>query len=219
VDYENFDVVGFGSDGDSYWRLVELYERSLHVEYIDFSDENIEKLVLFSQQYKLEELFLLDCGIPDTSFLSKLQGLKSLRVSNPHTGGYFDLQGVAQLFHLERLVIFTNGISKIRRLEKLTCLQELNLAGNRIEKIENLDSLVQLRYLDLSDNRITIIENLEGLSNLIELDLIGNPIHSSEYKKLDESDYLPCLEKLDGKYFPLKSPVGKPPDYLGIYKK
>ena len=75
---------------------------------------------------------------------------------------------------------FSNTVSDLAPLARLTSLSSLNLENNRVSTLTPLAGLKSLGWLWLSGNEITDLTGLEGLSELGVLDLTDNAVSSLE---------------------------------------
>jgi len=91
------------------------------------------------------------------------------------TNAVTDIRPLAKLTKLVDLNIHTQEISDLSPLSGLTSLVELRLAGNSFTDLGPLRGLASLQYLELTGNDITDITPLSGLTNLVALDLRFNP--------------------------------------------
>lgn len=143
---------------------------------------------------KLESLRVAENPLTDISALSELKELRILRMHRHgdfiggqvprdymgatgllFTNAVTDISPLARLTKLVDLNIHTQDISDLTPLSNLTALEELRLAGNSFTDISPLRGLNSLQYLELTGNDITDITPLSGLTNLIGLDLRFNP--------------------------------------------
>ena len=167
--------------------LSELTHLNLHTNWIsDISP--------FRKLTNLVDLRIAENPLTDVSPLGELTELRVLRMhrhgdfiggQNPRsvmgaTGVLFtnavtDISSLAKLTKLVDLNIHTQNISDLTPLRGLTSLIELRLAGNSFTDISPLRGLTTLEYLELTGNDITDISPLSGLTNLMALDLRFNP--------------------------------------------
>ena len=91
------------------------------------------------------------------------------------TNAVTDISPLAKLTKLVDLNIHTQDISDLTPLSGLTSLIELRLAGNSFTDLSPLRGLASLEYLELTGNDLTDITALSGLTNLLALDLRFNP--------------------------------------------
>jgi internalin A len=91
------------------------------------------------------------------------------------TNAVTDIGPLAKLTKLVDLNIHTQDISDLTPLSGLTSLIELRLAANSFTDLSPLRGLTTLQYLELTGNDITDITPLSGLTNLMQLDLRFNP--------------------------------------------
>lgn len=83
--------------------------------------------------------------------------------------------------NLEKLIAYSNKLSKVPNLSKCIYLQVIWLADNNIRSIQGLDHLQYLRELNLSKNNISNVDpGLEKNISLITLNLSANPIRHVE---------------------------------------
>lgn len=167
--------------------LTELINLNLHTNWItDISAlRNLTKLV---------RLRVAENPLTDISALSELIELRVLRMhrhgdfiggQNPRThmgatgllftNAVTDIGPLAKLTKLEDLNIHTQDISDLTPLSGLTSLVELRLAANSFTDLSPLRGLASLQYLELTGNDITDITPLSSLTNLTQLDLRFNP--------------------------------------------
>ena len=167
--------------------LTELTHLNLHTNWIsDISP--------FRNLTKLVDLRIAENPLTDISALSELTELRVLRMhrhgdfiggQNPRstmgaTGVLFtnavtDIGPLGKLTKLVDLNIHTQDISDLTPLSGLTSLIELRLAANSFTDLSPLRGLTTLQYLELTGNDITDITPLSGLTNLMQLDLRFNP--------------------------------------------
>ena len=175
------------SDVSPLAELTELTHLNLHTNWIsDISP--------FRNLTKLVDLRIAENPLTDISALSELTELRVLRMhrhgdfiggQNPRsvmgaTGVLFtnavtDISPLAKLTKLVDLNIHTQDISDLTPLSGLTSILELRLAGNSFTDLSPLRGLTTLEYLELTGNDITDITPLSGLTNLMALDLRFNP--------------------------------------------
>ena len=143
---------------------------------------------------KLVRLRIAENPLTDISALSELTELRVLRMhrhgdfiggQNPRThmgatgllftNAVTDISPLAKLTKLVDLNIHTQDISDLTPLSGLTSLIELRLAANSFTDLSPLRGLNTLEYLELTGNDITDITPLSGLTNLMQLDLRFNP--------------------------------------------
>ena len=143
---------------------------------------------------KLVRLRIAENPLSDISALSELTELRVLRMhrhgdfiggQNPRThmgatgllftNAVTDISPLAKLTKLVDLNIHTQDISDLTPLSGLTSLIELRLAANSFTDLSPLRGLSALEYLELTGNDITDITPLSGLTNLTQLDLRFNP--------------------------------------------
>ena len=167
--------------------LTELINLNLHTNWIS----DISPLAYLT---KLVRLRIAENPLTDISALSELTELRVLRMhrhgdfiggQNPRTymgatgllftNAVTDISPLAKLTRLVDLNIHTQDISDLTPLSGMTSLIELRLAGNSFTDLAPLRGLNTLEYLELTGNDITDITPLGGLTNLIALDLRFNP--------------------------------------------
>ena len=143
---------------------------------------------------KLVRLRIAENPLTDIDALSELTELRVLRMhrhgdfiggQNPRshmgatgllfTNAVTDIGPLAKLTKLVDLNIHTQDISDLTPLSGLTSLIELRLAANSFTDLVPLRGLASLQYLELTGNDITDIGPLSGLINLKQLDLRFNP--------------------------------------------
>ena len=167
--------------------LTELTHLNLHTNWIsDISP--------FRDLTKLVDLRIAENPLSDISALSKLTELRVLRMhrhgdfiggQKPRThmgatgllftNAVTDISPLAKLTKLVDLNIHTQDISDLTPLNGLTSLIELRLAANSFTDLSPLRGLSTIEYLELTGNDITDITPLSGLTNLMQLDLRFNP--------------------------------------------
>ena len=98
-----------------------------------------------------------------------------------------DLDGVQFCIHAKTIDVSNNRIFDLSYLSDLSQLEELNLSDNKIGYIDSLCYLLKLKNVDLSNNKINDISPLFELENLEYVILTGNPIKTSQLKKLMDS--------------------------------
>jgi hypothetical protein len=167
--------------------LTDLINLNLHTNWIS----NISPL---KDMRKLVRLRIAENPLTDISALSELTELRVLRMhrhgdfiggQNPRThmgatgllftNAVTDISPLAKLTKLVDLNIHTQDISDLTPLSGLTSLIELRLAANSFTDLSPLRDLASLEYLELTGNDITDITPLSGLTNLTALDLRFNP--------------------------------------------
>jgi hypothetical protein len=167
--------------------LTELINLNLHTNWI--SD-----LSPLRELTKLVRLRVAENPLTDISALSELTELRVLRMhrhgdfiggQNPRThmgatgllftNAVTDISPLAKLTKLVDLNIHTQDISDLTPLSGLTSLIELRLAANSFTDLSPLRGLSTLQYLELTGNDISDITPLSGLTNLMQLDLRFNP--------------------------------------------
>jgi internalin A len=143
---------------------------------------------------KLVDLRIAENPLSDISPLSELTQLRVLRMHRHgdfiggqvprtymgatgllFTNAVTDISALAKLTKLVDLNIHTQDISDLTPLSGLTSLIELRLAANSFTDLSPLRRLTTLEYLELTGNDITDITPLSGLTNLLALDLRFNP--------------------------------------------
>lgn len=143
---------------------------------------------------RLVDLRIAENPLTDISALSELTELRVLRMhrhgdfiggQSPQThmgatgilftNAVTDISPLAKLTKLVDLNIHTQDISDLTPLSGMTSLLELRLAGNSFTDLKPLRGLISLEYLELTGNDITDIAPLSGLTNLMALDLRFNP--------------------------------------------
>lgn len=87
-----------------------------------------------------------------------------------------DLTGLSEFLNLRVLEAPTNNISNIEELAGLTKLEKILLEDNKISDLTPLAGLFRLRTLEVAYNKIQDISPLYGLDNVEVLDVIGNQI-------------------------------------------
>lgn len=167
--------------------LTELINLNLHTNWIT-------DLSPLRDMTKLVRLRVAENPLSDISPLSELTELRVLRMhrhgdfiggQNPRThmgatgllftNAVTDISALAKLTKLVDLNIHTQDISDLTPLSGLTALVELRLAANSFTDLSPLRGLAALEYLELTGNDITDITPLSGLTNLMALDLRFNP--------------------------------------------
>jgi Leucine-rich repeat (LRR) protein len=148
-----------------------------HVEEIDLSCMQIERIISTKGLPDLRKLLLMDNQIGKIEGLDQLVNLQELSLSGNRIS---KIEGLDRLIDLRILYLSYNHISKIEGIDRLIDLRILYLSHNRISKIEGIDRLIDLQELSLAGNQITRIECLESLTNLQVLSLAGNRISKIE---------------------------------------
>lgn len=106
--------------------------------------------------------------------IKTLHNLKELFVIEDRKLTNINLMSVQKL---EKLILYSNGFTKIPDVTKCKFLQVLCLANNNISNIEGLEHLIFLKELNLSQNKISFInKGLQKNINLKKLYLSANPI-------------------------------------------
>lgn len=142
----------------------------------------------------LVRLRIAENPVSDISALSELTELRVLRMHRHgdfiggqvprtymgatgllFTNAITDISPLAKLTKLVDLNIHTQNISDLTPLSGLTALEELRLAANTFTDLSPLRGLTSLQYLELTGNNVTDITPLSGLTNLMQLDLRFNP--------------------------------------------
>lgn len=96
---------------------------------------------------------------------------------------------------LKKLILYSNGLTRIPNLTKVTFLEVLFLADNNISSIIGLEHLHFLKELNLSKNAISFIDrHLQRNVNLEILNLSANPIRYLE--NIANIFHVKSLEKL-----------------------
>lgn len=167
--------------------LTDLVNLNLHTNWIS----DISPLRSLTNLVRLR---IAENPLTDISALSELTELRVLRMhrhgdfiggQNPRThmgatgllftNAVTDISPLAKLTNLVDLNIHTQDISDLSPLSGLTSLIELRLAANSFTDLSPLRGLATLQYLELTGNEITDITPLSGLTNLMQLDLRFNP--------------------------------------------
>jgi hypothetical protein len=159
-----------------------------HVEEIDLSCMQIERIISTKGLSDLRKLSLMDNHIGKIEGLGRLVNLQELSLSGNRIS---KIEGLDRMIDLQEISLSGNQITRIECLESLTNLQVLSLAGNWISKIEGFDRLNDLQELSLSGNRISKIEGFDRLTNLQVLLLASNLI--SKIEGLDRLNNLQVL--------------------------
>lgn len=110
-----------------------------------------------------KELALSGQGLTDLSWLSDMDCLEKLDLSDNGIGNIYMLIYSRSRFTLRQLDLSGNEIEDITPLAQLTALEKLDLSGNRIGNLTALLGLTELRELDLEGNPLTQ-EQIDGLS-------------------------------------------------------
>lgn len=127
-----------------------------------------------SQMSQLTELYLINCGLYDISFV---KGLPNLTHASFYGNALDDIGALAYCTELEELSLGCCNIQDISALAFNTELTELGLQGNNISDIEALRNLTNLTGLNLMSNNVWDVSPLSGLTNLEALGLANNWIH------------------------------------------
>ena len=85
-----------------------------------------------------------------------------------------DVKGLEKLTQLTFLNLGQNQLTNVKGLEKLTQLTFLNLGDNQLTNVKGLEKLTQLKTLYLHINQLTSVKGLEKLTNLTVLDIRYN---------------------------------------------
>jgi hypothetical protein len=101
--------------------------------------------------------------------VEKLRNLKELDLDHM----FFDTSPLKQLRNLEKLTLFSGGISDFNFLKELSNLKELNFVHTNVYNPKPLKRLKNLEILDFSHSEVSDITPLKELYNLKELYLCG----------------------------------------------
>ncbi|NJN90270.1 MAG: leucine-rich repeat domain-containing protein [Leptolyngbyaceae cyanobacterium SL_5_14] len=126
----------------------------------------------------LEQLEILEvqCNVADSGPLSSLSNLTELSLA----GEIPNLNSLQSLTSLQKLSVFTDGVSDLSPLRSLTNLTELTLSSNEISDLSPLSSLTNLTDLYLSSEQISDITALQTLTNLKSLTLTTTQVSDTE---------------------------------------
>src|SRR5688500_4475377 len=118
-----------------------------------------------------ERIALVNVSPSDFEELRGLTQLKELRIeqTNPHASvvsAPLDLDALADLKHLEVLIIPKLTARDISPLASLPALKELDLSRSRVQDLSPLQKSKSLKILRLRATKITDIKALSGLSQL-----------------------------------------------------
>lgn len=123
----------------------------------------------------LKSLSIPNAKTKDFSFLSSLQGLESLEISNI-TLGSEELSMIASPIMLQHLSLTNCGISTITELSNLQNLTTLNLNNNSIRDLSPLANMQHLEALNMQYNAVNNIGVVTSLPSLRILDLSYNSL-------------------------------------------
>jgi small GTP-binding protein len=133
----------------------------------------ISDISFLSKLNKLKYLNLSNNKIHDIHYLKKLTGLQTLSLGENQIS---DIRSLSNLTGLQTLSLYRNQISDILSLSNLTGLQTFFLFSNQISDIRTLSNLTGLQTLDLSVNQISDIHHLAKLTKLQTLNLSSNKL-------------------------------------------
>lgn len=162
------------------------------------------------QMTQLKELYLINCGLSDISFVKNLTALTNAsfygnEIQDISALGYCteltelslgycqveDISALASAVKLQELGLQGNRISDIEALSSLKNLTGLNLMSNQVKDISPLKELKELSVLGLADNQISDISDLEGMNRLYNLSLDVNDIRDIHVlKDMTELEWL-----------------------------
>ncbi|HAJ75562.1 MAG TPA: hypothetical protein DCM64_03815 [Gammaproteobacteria bacterium] len=167
--------------------LTDLVTLNLHTNWI--SD-----LGPLAGMTKLTSLFLSENPLSDLSPLSELTELRVLRL---HRHGDFIGGQTSRSYRGATGILFTNAITDISALAKLTKLEDLNLHTQEISDLSPLRNMTSLIELRLATNLFTNLGPIRGLTALQNLELTGNSITD-----ISPLAGLPNLARVDLRYNP-----------------
>ena len=209
---EGFQIQNLSIGGE---QLVDVSQLGniINLRYLSIeSATQLTDLSALSQLQSLESLELRNA--PQLTNLNFLQGLSNLNYFNLNesrnvtdfTGlsnllnatdirlnslGDIDLEPLALLDNLERLVLYGNGIKDLTAIEDLRYLRYLDLRQNQITDLAPLGRVRLLQELQLDDNLIASIAPLAELDRLEHLSLRQNKV--SDLSPLSALDSLNTL--------------------------
>lgn len=183
-------------DGEGLKTLMDLEKLpGLTCLYVEGCDgEKIIKDLKRLKSDRLTELYLIDCGITDISFIENMPELtevsfcsnrisdmtpltacRKLTAVNFSGNQVTDLSPLKDKTNLTALGLAGNNISDITALENMTHLKNLSLSMNRIQDISVLGNMTEMEWLGLSGNEIEDFTPIEDMRNLFFLDVSDNP--------------------------------------------
>ena len=155
------------------------FEQLPNIKSIELTNQPIVSISGLENTSQLEELIIIDSKLAGIK-VGALRKLRKLYFSSSNIDSIADIEGISELYNLEKLGLSNSNIDKIINLHKLVNLKYLSLANNKISEIESLDNLTNLVSINLSSNKLTKIQGLDHLKNLTLLDLSNNPIEVFE---------------------------------------
>ena len=139
--------------------------------------EGVHTLADISRFLYLDNLTISNYSIDSLSFLSNLNSLRCLDLSNSRIRAE-DLPIIGALPNLQDLNLSNCGLSTLAGLENLHELAYLNLSNNSIRNLSPLAALYHLQELNLGHNAVTDLSQLSNLNHLTKLDVSYNSISS-----------------------------------------
>lgn len=140
---------------------------------LTIQDTEIGNAQHIEEMSQLTELYLINCGLSDISFVKNLTELTN---ASFYANEIQDISALACCRELEELSLGWCQIEDISALSSATKLKELGLQGNQISDIEALRNLKSLTGLNLMKNMVEDISPLEDLTGLTALGLGLNRI-------------------------------------------
>lgn len=131
-----------------------------------YADEPLSCPEVVGKLTSLRELTMDNCGLVDLTFLTPLQNLHTLSLSQNRIT---DVAPLASLHGLGYLSLFGNRISDLGPLASLKGLEYLLLSDNPIRDITPLAELKNLKKLWLNETLVEDLTPLAGLDQLTEL--------------------------------------------------
>ena len=123
----------------------------------------------------LESLTINDFGGSDFSFLSSLNNLTQLNISNTAISQE-TLAVIASMPQLQYLSLNNCSLSGVKPLENAKKLVSLELPNNALRSLDALSGLTSLRNLDLSHNAISNLSPLSNLTSITSLNISYNAL-------------------------------------------
>ncbi|TDY12270.1 leucine-rich repeat domain-containing protein [Meridianimaribacter flavus] len=154
--------------------LKELYLARVQIQ--DFSP--IQRLT------KLEKLELIDLNLKEVGFLSYLDDLKHLNLSNNKISSRY-FEPIENLNSLVYLNMSNNEIHSFggyynKNRNNFSQLEKVDLTSNKVQNLADLSMLKNLKTLILKDNYLDKIEYLHRSTNLKMIDLKNNILEKEQ---------------------------------------
>lgn len=159
---------------------IDKYKR---VVCLKINDLELKKIISELKKFNyIEKLILNSCELSSIDFISKMQKLAYLELSDNKIR---DISTLKNCKYINTLILAENHIFDISALAELKNLVQLDLHDNKIYSVSALAELKYISLLDLKENEVKNVNALENLTNLVELNLTNNDIESlTPLKKL-----------------------------------